>query len=479
MIKAKIQVLTSLCVLAFATSGYAAEVWATLSDYSTTSAINDAGSPIYGQKGTGGDASIKVDEDILFQTIVPDNYTVAFDFVGTSGGQWITIDRNNSGDKFANKAFKQVFTNSGNANGFLVFQSGYVLGQTTGSDGYELDSSAIKGKTITKSTFSILSGATMKAGTLEARAAFSNAGTYTVNSMNILYNSTTTNSGTMNATTISVERGSTFTNSGTLRNIDGTQFTISGDGSSSNSGDISVGSFSISGGSFSNTGTITGTGLKIESTFTHNGGSTTINGNVDIYEYGTLEHTSGQITVNNGTTTVYGNLTLSANLKTTWFTLQGGSLTINSGGSISTGSQNLAVRANSSLTLNTDASFGGLYMYDNSVLSVYTNGNALTFNSGIGATHNGTMDFYFDNATQWEDNAIRFVTNDKNVIEAVLGNIFVGAGSYAIADLIEAGKLELVQKDGSFYLNAVPEPAEWAAIFGAIALGFVAYRRRK
>ena len=25
----------------------------------------------------------------------------------------------------------------------------------------------------------------------------------------------------------------------------------------------------------------------------------------------------------------------------------------------------------------------------------------------------------------------------------------------------------------------VPEPAEWALIFGAIALGFIAYRRRK
>ncbi|MBE6414600.1 MAG: hypothetical protein E7035_08645 [Verrucomicrobiaceae bacterium] len=37
--------------------------------------------------------------------------------------------------------------------------------------------------------------------------------------------------------------------------------------------------------------------------------------------------------------------------------------------------------------------------------------------------------------------------------------------------------------DGSFYVNAistaVPEPAEWAVIFGAVALGFVAYRRRK
>ncbi len=35
--------------------------------------------------------------------------------------------------------------------------------------------------------------------------------------------------------------------------------------------------------------------------------------------------------------------------------------------------------------------------------------------------------------------------------------------------------------DGGFYYSvaAVPEPAEWAAIFGAIALGFVAYRRRR
>ena len=36
--------------------------------------------------------------------------------------------------------------------------------------------------------------------------------------------------------------------------------------------------------------------------------------------------------------------------------------------------------------------------------------------------------------------------------------------------------------DGSFYVNAistaVPEPAEWAMIFGGIALAFVMYRRR-
>ena len=54
-----------------------------------------------------------------------------------------------------------------------------------------------------------------------------------------------------------------------------------------------------------------------------------------------------------------------------------------------------------------------------------------------------------------------------------------------ISSLIEDGaiKVETIMKDGAvadyIYTYAIPEPAEWAAIFGAIALGFVAYRRRK
>ncbi len=48
----------------------------------------------------------------------------------------------------------------------------------------------------------------------------------------------------------------------------------------------------------------------------------------------------------------------------------------------------------------------------------------------------------------------------------------------------EKYKINIVAVDGeanAFWVNAVavPEPAEWAMIFGAIALGFVAYRRRK
>ena len=46
---------------------------------------------------------------------------------------------------------------------------------------------------------------------------------------------------------------------------------------------------------------------------------------------------------------------------------------------------------------------------------------------------------------------------------------------------VDTSKLEwaLDATTGKYWLTAVPEPAEWAAIFGAIALGLVLYRRRR
>ena len=46
---------------------------------------------------------------------------------------------------------------------------------------------------------------------------------------------------------------------------------------------------------------------------------------------------------------------------------------------------------------------------------------------------------------------------------------------------VDTSKLEwaLDATTGKYWLTAVPEPAEWAAIFGAIALGLALYRRRK
>ncbi len=65
-----------------------------------------------------------------------------------------------------------------------------------------------------------------------------------------------------------------------------------------------------------------------------------------------------------------------------------------------------------------------------------------------------------------------------------VGDTVVDENNFTNYFTAEDGKtLSLVNAgDGYYYVNAtaaVPEPAEWAAIFGAIALGFVAYRRRK
>ena len=45
--------------------------------------------------------------------------------------------------------------------------------------------------------------------------------------------------------------------------------------------------------------------------------------------------------------------------------------------------------------------------------------------------------------------------------------------------LIEEGLIKDMSTDTNFVYTMIPEPAEWAMFFGAVALGFVIYRRRK
>ena len=57
---------------------------------------------------------------------------------------------------------------------------------------------------------------------------------------------------------------------------------------------------------------------------------------------------------------------------------------------------------------------------------------------------------------------IRYEKGDwTSVIEFIATTITIGNATY----------------DG-FYINTIPEPAEWVMIFGAIALAFVVYRRK-
>ncbi len=466
--KIKTQILTTLCALAFATSGYASSSWCManphLDEYSKASDIVAAeGYPTaantYALFDLNANANISVDANLNIGFIKPADYSVTFDF-STSTNYWITFETSLVSANYPDKAFVMNFTNTGSGSGSITINSSFTLGQTNGSDGYEWNSSTLKGTITAKSTFSILTGAKMNASNLTARGAFSNAGTFTVKKLNVSNgsNSATTfaNSGTMNATDIYLNNSSTFTNSGTLNNITDTKLTIYGSSAEfTNTGSISTAAFKIENGvTFSNSGTITAAGQ------------------VDIN--GILNHTSGLIS-NTQTTLVNagGTLNLSATLQTNWFTFNGGTVRINAG-SI-TGPTVTSLKADSTLILATDASLG-ISFNDNKTLSAHTNGNSLTITS-LGSL-SGKLDIYIDNGSTWEDDAIKFVLaksdENENKISSILGDVYVNNNK--VTD-----EYALIYKNDGYYLNtvAVPEPAQWAVIFGVIALGFAMYRRRK
>ena len=128
-------------------------------------------------------------------------------------------------------------------------------------------------------------------------------------------------------------------------------------------------------------------------------------------------------------------------------------------------------------------------------LDIYWNGFETTLTGNIKAGYqglytDGDVDAKFnlivEKGYNWENDKF-FVGNiTKEDLTNRIGAVQIGDTRYEAKD--EWGKvLEFVaatitvgntQYDG-FYINTVPEPAEWAMIFGAIALAFVAYRRRK
>ena len=130
----------------------------------------------------------------------------------------------------------------------------------------------------------------------------------------------------------------------------------------------------------------------------------------------------------------------------------------------------------STLKLYADQQFADLW-FDNAnttgTLNAYTNGNALTF-TGINST--GTLNIFIEEDFSWENDKIHFTNATVERVVSILGTITIG-------DTVIDKSLWDIVSDGNkgVYVNLtqVPEPAEWALIFGAIALGFIAYRRRK
>ncbi len=83
-----------------------------------------------------------------------------------------------------------------------------------------------------------------------------------------------------------------------------------------------------------------------------------------------------------------------------------------------------------------------------------------------------TGDFSINITGDWKDNySLKIFDMDKSAIEKL--NIKSNGVDIDFFVAEDPGN------SGVYFINQVPEPAEWAVIFGAVALAFVAYRRRK
>lgn len=206
------------------------------------------------------------------------------------------------------------------------------------------------------------------------------------------------------------------------------------------------------------------------------GASATINGS--------FVQTAGKYEGSNTTTVVTGTLDLavSKGFVTRWFTAGNGStIIIRADNAIMQSDTTYRVfgmskDSVSTLKLYADQQFADLWFTNDNTtgtLNAYTNGNALTFSS-INST--GTLNIFIEEDFSWENDKIHFTNATVEKVTSILGTITIG-------DTVVDESLWDIVSDGNkgVYVNliSVPEPAEWAMIFGAIALGFIAYRRRK
>ncbi len=84
----------------------------------------------------------------------------------------------------------------------------------------------------------------------------------------------------------------------------------------------------------------------------------------------------------------------------------------------------------------------------------------------------------------FEEDRVFFTESDFDANKTLLSDIIAttadGKYIYKLSDgTLDFGDLTTFNGVNGYFLVSVPEPAEWAAIFGAIALGLVIYRRRK
>lgn len=133
-----------------------------------------------------------------------------------------------------------------------------------------------------------------------------------------------------------------------------------------------------------------------------------------------------------------------------------------------TNGKTLTLANSSEIQIDTDLGGSTIFKVDGNAGLTFEHGAKLTVNL-IGDI--SEEDAYTFTAMTFEDDAriagLEDLLTDGNLFLTVLGKKFNGSWDYAI-------------KDNNLLISInVPEPATYAAIFGALALAFAAYRRRK
>lgn len=145
--------------------------------------------------------------------------------------------------------------------------------------------------------------------------------------------------------------------------------------------------------------------------------------------------------------------------------LQGGKLTFNETLISTTGKTAIAIMAGTTMGIGTDISFtyinqitSGLstILMDSDGILRLTADDSLTLKDGLSIYNFAEDKVYVGTNVTAEELALIFLYSDEG--QTLLGNTGITS-------------------DG--WLTVVPEPAEWAAILGFIAIAFAVYRRRK
>ena len=154
--------------------------------------------------------------------------------------------------------------------------------------------------------------------------------------------------------------------------------------------------------------------------------------------------------------------------------LSGGTLKIASKDAVAT-NIGLNKDTSSTISISADNSFQSLYFNEGTHLSLILTDNAKASFRGVGAATSVDMsiegfatDSVFFNSNTWWNSALITATDAEGNVYQKDQLELVAAGE----DFAQYGKYVLSVKQ-------IPEPSTYAAVFGALALGLVLYRRRK